>query len=119
MRPSRSDIQPERMRPEAFPNAPTTSVIVDKRRRRNSHALGERHQLADDHQARRTAQRIGHPHQVERGRAQHFARGEFTRGGRDLDAAAGDQPAGRYPAGGFLSSSAPISVITRKIAPRI
>ena len=28
MRPSLSDIQPERMRPEALPNAPTTMVIV-------------------------------------------------------------------------------------------
>ena len=29
MRPSRSAIQPERMRPEALPAAPTTSVMVE------------------------------------------------------------------------------------------
>ena len=29
MRPSRSDIQPDRIRPEALPNAPTTSVMVE------------------------------------------------------------------------------------------
>ena len=30
MRPRRSDIQPERMRPEALPKAPMTSVIVER-----------------------------------------------------------------------------------------
>ena len=30
MRPRRSDIHPDRILPEAFPNAPTTSVIVER-----------------------------------------------------------------------------------------
>ena len=47
----------------------------------DAHALGERHQLADHHQTGGAAQRIGHPHQVEGGRAQHFAGAEFVRGG--------------------------------------
>ncbi len=35
-----------------------------------------------------------------------------------LDAGAGVQPGGRYPAGGFFSSNAPSRVITKKTTPR-
>ena len=83
MRPSLSDIQPERMRPEALPKAPTTSVMVVSAPGGDADALGERHQLADHHESGGATQRVRHPHQIEGGRAQHFAGTEFVScGGR-------------------------------------
>ena len=77
-RPSASDIQPERIRPEALPAAPMTSVMAASASARNVHALGERDELADDHQARRGTQRVRDPHEIERGGAQHLPGSELV-----------------------------------------
>src|ERR1035438_6742471 len=61
-------------------------------------AFGERHQLADDHETGRAAQRVCHPHEVESRRAQYLSGAEFVSGGGSL------RRRGRYPSGWLVAN---------------
>src|SRR6185503_20176579 len=114
MRPSRSDIHPERIRPEAFPTAPTTRVMVA----RDAAAIPTL--LAKGTSWLITIKPAEHPkaypaHMSQNVGVRSISPGVQLSAAPAVWAGVGDQPSGRYPAGGFRSSSAPTVVMTRKI----